>query len=151
MDNDLNKPQTENLAGIIWLKFIDISNVECIENGILTLKPGFSMRKIHTSREKWSLDGYWSTNANDGFDFKVSGIISGHDKNILANSILASTTDLLLLINLDNIMYAAGNLDEGIHFSFTQFSGIKPGDETGYKLEFFRKLRRPVMIIDQIL
>ena len=151
MNTDIEKPKTENSAGIISLRFADINNVESCENGIIKMKTGFQLRKIETKRGKWSFEGDFTTEGNGFYDFKLSGIISGHNKNILPITLLASITKLLLIVELDNVVYAAGNLDEGIHFKFGHFSGTTPGDETGYKFEFYRKLRKPVMVLDQVI
>lgn len=151
MNSDIIKPKTENIAGIISLKFIDVNNVKSVENGVLEIKPGFSLKKIDTTVGKFSFEGDFPSEKEGVYDFKVSGIISGHDKTILANTILASNADLIVVVELDNITYIAGNMDEGIHFKFGHFSGSKPGDETGYKLEFYRKLRRPIMVFNSII
>jgi hypothetical protein len=151
MNTDINKPKTENLAGIKSIKFADISNVKRIENGIIEMKPGFLLKKIETSFGKWTFEGDLSDAAADGYDFKVSGLLSGHDKSILANTIMANAADLLLVIELKDITYAAGNLDEGIHFKFSHYSGAMPFDESGYKLEFYRKLIRAVMVLNSVI
>lgn len=151
MNIDINKPKTENLAGIKSIQFADINNIDSIENGILKMKTGYQLRKIDTKWGKWSFEGDYTTETNGVYDFKLSGIISGHNKTILANTILAGNSDLILVIGLDNITYIAGNKDEGIHFKFGHFSGSIPGDEIGYKLEFYRKLRKPVMVLDSVI
>ena len=151
MNSDINKPKTENSAGVVSLKFADINNVESVENGILKMKTGFTVKKIDVTTGKWSFEGDLSPDANGVYDFKLSGAISGHDSTILKNSMLASATDLILLIYLNNITYLAGNTEEGIHFKFGHLSGLIPGDETGYKLDFYRKLRKPVVVLNQII
>jgi len=151
MNTDINKPKTENLAGIISLKFADILNVKSVENGVLELKPNYSLKKIDTIQGKWNFEGDFLSESDGGYDFKLSGIISGHDKNLLTNTIMASVSDLVLVVQLNNISYLAGNLDEGIHFKFSHFSGSKPGEETGYKLDFYRKLRRPVIVLNSVI
>ena len=151
MNTDINKPKTENLAGIISLKFADINNVKSIENGIIEMKPGFSLREIETTTGKWIFEGDLSDAAADGYDFKVSGILSGHDKALLSNTKLANASDLIVVVELTNITYAAGNTDEGIHFKFSHYSGAMPFDESGYKLEFYRKLIRPVMVLNSVI
>ncbi|MFZ4414341.1 MAG: hypothetical protein ACOYOV_14755 [Bacteroidales bacterium] len=151
MDQDINKPNKEVLAGINLLKYVDINNVEYLENGVLKLKPGFQLRKIFTSVGKWSFDGSLSNETDNYFDFKLSGIISGHDKILLQNVLNASNSRLLLIIQTDGVNYVAGNLDEFIHTSFSNFSGALPGEESGYKINFFRKLRQPFTILTQLL
>ncbi len=151
MNVDINRPKTENSAGVISVKIADINNVESVENGILKMKSGFTLKKIDVTTGKWNFEGDLSPDANGIYDFKLSGIISGHDVTILKNSIQASSSDLIILIYLNNITYIAGNPDEGIHFKFGHFSGTVPGEETGYKLEFYRKLRRPVMVLNSVI
>ena len=151
MNNDILKPKTENQAGIISIKYSDINNIASVENGTITMKPGFTLKKIQNSFDKWSFIGDFTAEVNGSYDFKLSGITSGHDKTLLNNSITASNTDLILVIQLDNITYIAGNLDEGIHCKFGHYSGTMPGDDTGYKLEFYRKLRRPIMMLASII
>ncbi len=151
MDQDINKPNKEVLAGISSLKYVDINNVESLENGVLKLKPGFQLRKIYTSVGKWTFDGNLSNETDNYFDFKLSGIISGHDKTLLQNVLDASNSRLLLVIQTNGVNYVAGNLDEFIHTSFSNFSGALPGEETGYKLVFYRKLRKPLTILTQLL
>ena len=151
MNTDINKPKTENLAGIKSIKFADISNVKRVENGIIEMKPGFLLKKIETSFGKWTFEGDLSDAAADGYDFKISGIISGHDRAILMNTTIASNSGLILIVELNNIMYVAGNLDEEIRFKFSHYSGAMPFDESGYKLEFYRKLRRAVMVLNSVI
>ena len=151
MDQDINKPNKEVLAGISSLKYMDINNVDSLENGVLKLKPGFQLRKIYTSIGKWSFDGSFSNETDNYFDFKLSGIISGHDKALLQSVLDASNTRLLLVIQLDGVNYVAGNTDEFIRCFFSNFSGTVPGDETGYKINFVRKLRHPLTILDSII
>jgi len=143
---DLNKPNTENLAGIKSLKFIDSKYVNSVENGLIDIKPGFTLNKVHTVIGKWNFTGDLNKDSSSFYDFKLNGVISGHDKMILANTVLMSEADLILVIELENISYIAGNPDEGIHFLFSNFSGSIPGDDTGYNLTFFRKMRRGLVV-----
>ncbi len=151
MNTDLNKPKTENSAGVKSLKYADIANVESVENGILKVKTGFSVKNIQTSLGKWLFDSNFAPEANGEYDFKLSGSISGHDKALLINSVLAAYCGFVLIIELDNITYIAGNPDEGIHFKFNHYSGSSPEEDTGYKIDFYRKLRRPAVMLNCII
>ena len=151
MNSNINKPKIENSAGIRSLKYADIVNVESVENGVLKMKPGFTLKSIQNSLGKWNFDSNYAPEANGEYDFKLSGTISGHDKALSDNSVLAACTGFVLVIELDNITYLAGNPDEGIHCKFGHYSGTMPGDDTGYKLEFYRKLRRPAMMLNSII
>ena len=147
MNTDINKPSIENSAGIKSIKYADNNNVESVENGILTMKTGYTLKKIQNSFDKWTYDGDFTVEANGMFEVKISGIISGNDKNLFSNLVTLTNTDLILVVQLDNITYIIGNKEEGIHCKIGNFSGTKPGDETGFKLEFFRKLRKPPMVL----
>ena len=103
MNIDINKPKTENSAGIRSLKYVDIVNVESVENGILKMKTGFTVKSIQNSLGKWNFDSNYAPEANGEYDFKLSGIISGYDKALLNNSVLAACTGFVLVIELDNI------------------------------------------------
>jgi hypothetical protein len=151
MDQDINKPDKEVIAGISSLKYVDINNVESLENGILKLKTGFQLRKIYTSIGKWSFEGSLSNETDNYFDFRLSGIFSSHDKTLLQSVSDASNNRLLLVIQLDGVIYVAGNTEEFIRCSFSNFSGTLPSDETGYKINFARKLRNPLTILTQLL
>lgn len=140
MNADINKPGTENIAGVKSIRFADIENVVSVENGVLKMKQGFSPKKLEITQGKYTYECDQDASGKF-FDFKVQGILSGHEKNVLANIVLATDCDLILLVELDNITYICGNTEEGIHFKFGTFSGGKPGDDTGNKLEFWRKLR----------
>lgn len=146
MNSDINKPNTENSAGIKSIKYVDINNVETVENGIITMKTGFTLKKIQNSFDKWYYEGDFTVEANGMFEVKMSGIISGNDKSLFSNLVTLTNTDLILVVQLDNITYIIGTKEEGIHCKIGNFSGTKPGDETGFKLEFFRKLRKSPMV-----
>ena len=52
MNVDINRPKTENSAGVISVKIADINNVESVENGILKMKSGFTLKKIDVTTGK---------------------------------------------------------------------------------------------------